>query len=92
MDEPTSALDLHTETEVVAAVEELMRGRTTFVVAHRTSTLERCDVVFHLEGGQLKIVADRRPVSYPVCGQERRTDGAVLVRGRAALAGSQTGP
>ncbi len=63
MDEPTSALDPHTEAEVVEAVEELMRGRTTFVIAHRTSTLEHCDMVFHLEDGKLEMVADRRPVS-----------------------------
>ncbi len=65
MDEPTSALDCHTEAEVVAATEALMAGRTTFVVAHRTSTLDHCDVVFHLEGGSLEIVADRRPQDYP---------------------------
>lgn len=65
MDEPTSALDSHTETEVVQATEALMAGRTTFVVAHRTSTLDHCDVVFHLEGGSLEIVSDRRPHAYP---------------------------
>lgn len=65
MDEPTSALDSHTEAEVVAATEALMAGRTTFVVAHRTSTLDHCDLVFHLEAGQLSVVIDRRPQDYP---------------------------
>lgn len=65
MDEPTSSLDSQTEAEVVAATEALMAGRTTFVVAHRTSTLDHCDVVFHLESGSLELVADRRPNAYP---------------------------
>ncbi|HYG97524.1 MAG TPA: ABC transporter ATP-binding protein [Terriglobales bacterium] len=65
MDEPTSALDSQTEAEVVAATEALMAGRTTFVVAHRTSTLDHCDLVFHLEDGMLTVVADRRPQNYP---------------------------
>lgn len=65
MDEPTSSLDTQTETEVVEATESLMAGRTTFVVAHRTSTLEHCDLVFHLEGGELKLITDRRPQEYP---------------------------
>ncbi len=65
MDEPTSALDTHTESEVVKATEELLRGRTTFVIAHRTSTLDHCDVVYHLERGKMQVVTDRRPMSYP---------------------------
>jgi ATP-binding cassette subfamily B protein len=65
MDEPTSALDSYTEAEVVNATQDLMRGRTTFIIAHRTSTLDHCHFVFHLESGQLKVAADRRPVSYP---------------------------
>jgi ATP-binding cassette subfamily B protein len=65
MDEPTSALDSQTEADVVAATEALMAGRTTFVVAHRTSTLDHCDLVFHLESGKLSVVADRRQQDYP---------------------------
>lgn len=86
MDEPTSALDLCTEAEVVQATEELMRGRTTFVIAHRTSTLEHCDVVFHLDGGQLKMVADRRPVSYPALVHEgRAVERAVAMHAQTAV-------
>jgi ATP-binding cassette subfamily B protein len=65
MDEPTSSLDVQTEAEVVNATEALMAGRTSFVVAHRTSTLEHCDVVFHLEAGELRLVVDRRSQAYP---------------------------
>jgi ATP-binding cassette, subfamily B, bacterial len=65
MDEPTSALDIQTEAEVAEATEILMGQRTTFVVAHRTSTLENCDLVFHLEGGELTLLTDRRALFYP---------------------------
>lgn len=65
MDEPTSSLDSHTEAEVVEATEALMAGRTTFVVAHRTSTLAHCEIVLHLENGRLEVVADHRPQNYP---------------------------
>ena len=87
MDEPTSALDSYTEAEVVQATEALMRGRTTFVIAHRTSTLDYCDVVFHLESGKLKLVIDRRPVSYPALVHEGRASeqSATLVRAQAAV-------
>jgi ATP-binding cassette subfamily B protein len=71
MDEPTSALDSFTEAEVVNATRDLMHGRTTFVIAHRTSTLDHCHIVFHLESGQLKVAADRRPVSYPTLVHDR---------------------
>merc|ERR1712151_1284622 len=51
LDEATSALDVRTERHLVAAMDELMRGRTCLIVAHRLSTVERCDVVAYLEGG-----------------------------------------
>lgn len=43
LDEPTSAVDLRTEGAILDAMERLMRGRTTFMIAHRLSTLDRCD-------------------------------------------------
>lgn len=51
LDEATSALDVRTERHLAAAMEELMRGRTCLIVAHRLSTVERCDVVAYLEDG-----------------------------------------
>jgi ATP-binding cassette subfamily B protein len=57
LDEPTSALDRKTEAAVMDAIERLMRGRTTFIIAHRDWTLERCDVLFKLEGGSLRSAA-----------------------------------
>jgi ABC-type multidrug transport system fused ATPase/permease subunit len=41
LDEPTSALDADTEQAVMEALERLTRGRTTFVIAHRLSTVRR---------------------------------------------------
>jgi ATP-binding cassette subfamily B protein len=53
LDEPTSALDTGTEAEVMRAVERLMEGRTTFVIAHRTSTLAACDVRLEVVEGKV---------------------------------------
>ena len=53
LDEPTSSLDPGTESGVLEAMERLMRGRTTLVIAHRPSTLEACDQVLTLRGGTI---------------------------------------
>ena len=51
LDEPTSSVDVHTEAVIVGAMTRLMEGRTTFMIAHRLSTLEHCDQRIHLETG-----------------------------------------
>jgi ATP-binding cassette subfamily B protein/subfamily B ATP-binding cassette protein MsbA len=51
LDEPTSALDVETEAEVMRGIEELTRGRTTFVIAHRLSTVRRADRILVLKDG-----------------------------------------
>ncbi len=51
LDEPTSALDVETEALVMAAIEELMQGRTTFIIAHRLSTVRNCDLIVVLRDG-----------------------------------------
>jgi ATP-binding cassette subfamily B protein len=53
LDEPTSSVDVKTEAAILKATERLMRGRTTFMIAHRLSTLENCDVMLELEHGHL---------------------------------------
>jgi ATP-binding cassette, subfamily B, bacterial len=60
MDEPTSSLDSGTETGVLEAMERLMRGRTTLVIAHRPSTLEACDLVLTLRNGTLQTAIGAR--------------------------------
>ncbi len=51
LDEPTSALDAETEALIIAALQELMRGRTTFVIAHRLSTIRHADQIIVLRDG-----------------------------------------
>ena len=43
LDEPTSSVDVKTEAIIMEAMDRLMQGRTTFMIAHRLSTLEHCD-------------------------------------------------
>jgi subfamily B ATP-binding cassette protein MsbA len=53
LDEATSALDNESERAVQAALDTLMAGRTTFVVAHRLSTIERADLIVVMEQGRI---------------------------------------
>jgi subfamily B ATP-binding cassette protein MsbA len=53
LDEATSALDNESERTVQAALDTLMAGRTTFVVAHRLSTIERADRIVVMERGHI---------------------------------------
>jgi subfamily B ATP-binding cassette protein MsbA len=53
MDEATSALDSQTERQVQAALDNLRRGRTTIVIAHRLSTVENADRIVVLERGRI---------------------------------------
>jgi ATP-binding cassette subfamily B protein len=53
LDDALAAVDPETEHEILAAMESAMRGRTTFVVAHRLSTLRRADLVLVLDHGRI---------------------------------------
>jgi ABC-type multidrug transport system fused ATPase/permease subunit len=53
LDEPTAALDLRTEGLILDALEKLMENRTTFVIAHRLSTLRAVDRVLVMDEGRL---------------------------------------
>ena len=53
LDEATSALDTQSELQVQAALERLMSGRTTFVVAHRLSTIRQADQILVLDKGRI---------------------------------------
>ena len=53
LDEATSALDEDSQKKVQTALEQASKSRTTIIIAHRMSTIERCDKIFVLESGQL---------------------------------------
>lgn len=53
LDEATSALDAESETLVQTALERLMKGRTTIVIAHRLATILKADRIFVMEDGQI---------------------------------------
>jgi ATP-binding cassette subfamily B protein len=53
LDEATSALDAENETLVQTALDELMQGRTTLVIAHRLATILECDRILVMEGGRI---------------------------------------
>jgi ABC-type multidrug transport system fused ATPase/permease subunit len=53
LDEATSALDSETESGVMEAIDALKGSKTVIIVAHRLSTVEKCDRVFRLEAGKL---------------------------------------
>jgi subfamily B ATP-binding cassette protein MsbA len=53
LDEATSALDNESERYIQAAMEQVMKGRTTFVIAHRLSTIEHADRIVVLDHGKI---------------------------------------
>lgn len=53
LDEATSALDDATESSVIDAVHRLGHDYTVLMIAHRVTTLQRCDIIFRLEGGRI---------------------------------------
>jgi len=53
LDEPTSAVDVRSEAIILDAIRRLMRGRTTFMVAHRLNTLEVCDLRLQIDHGHM---------------------------------------
>jgi ATP-binding cassette subfamily B protein len=71
LDEPTSAVDSGTEAAIIESLDRLIAGRTSFIIAHRPSTIAHCDVIIHLEGGRLvgidpaKIAAFSGPMPTP---------------------------
>jgi len=53
LDDPTAAVDSETEHEIFEALDQAMVGRTTFIVAHRLSTLRRADFIIVMEEGRI---------------------------------------
>ena len=53
LDEPTSAVDAGTEAAIIESLDRLIAGRTSFIIAHRPTTIRHCDLIIHIEGGRL---------------------------------------
>jgi len=53
LDEPTSSLDVHTESAILDTIQELMKDRTTLMIAHRPSTLRNCNMILIIENGRV---------------------------------------
>lgn len=53
LDEPTSALDAETERFISKSLDELMQGRTTFIIAHRLSTVRKADKILVIKDGKI---------------------------------------
>jgi ATP-binding cassette subfamily B protein len=72
LDEPTSSLDVHTEAAILDTIQELMKGRTTLMIAHRPSTLRDCNLILMLEDGRVSrmttevesVISDMQTVSF----------------------------
>ena len=54
LDEATSNVDTHTEALIQQAMQQLMKGRTSFVIAHRLSTIIDADMILYMEQGNIK--------------------------------------
>jgi len=64
LDEPTSSVDIHTEAAIMEATEQLISGRTTFMIAHRLSTLKTCDLILELDQGHLVEIKECAPQAW----------------------------
>ena len=53
LDEATSSIDTMTEIRIQKAFETMMKGRTSFIVAHRLSTIQNADVILVMENGHI---------------------------------------
>ena len=52
-DEATSALDNETEKTIMESIEHLKGQKTLIIIAHRLTTIEKCDIVFRVENGKI---------------------------------------
>ncbi len=53
LDEATSSIDTRTEIRIQRAFNKMMQGRTTFIVAHRLSTIKEADVILVMNAGKI---------------------------------------
>ena len=65
-DEATSALDSETEQAVMQSIEQLSRELTIILIAHRVTTVERCEAVYEVAGGKIRLVDNVRRQSHSI--------------------------
>ena len=65
-DEATSALDSETEQAVMQSIEQLSRELTIILISHRVTTVERCEAVYEVAGGKIRLVDDVRRVNLSI--------------------------
>ena len=53
LDEATSSIDTRTEKQIQDAFDDMMKGKTTFIVAHRLSTIEKADQILVMDHGKI---------------------------------------
>uniref|UniRef100_A0A7S3CHM5 Uncharacterized protein n=1 Tax=Strombidium rassoulzadegani TaxID=1082188 RepID=A0A7S3CHM5_9SPIT len=87
LDEATSALDEDSQRKVQKALENIMVGRTSIVIAHRLSTVEKCDIISCLENG---VITEKG--SYPKLMKKRNGFFSNLAKGLAQSPEKQASP
>ena len=87
LDEATSSLDSATEKKIQAAIARLVKGRTTFAIAHRLSTLHNADRLVVLDDGKVAEVGtheqlmDRKGIFYNLVRTQQQTSAIIAVGG-----------
>ncbi len=87
LDEATSSLDSATEKKIQSAIARLVKGRTTFAIAHRLSTLRNADRLIVLEDGKIAEVGahgelmNRRGIFYNLVNTQQQTSAIIAVGG-----------
>jgi ATP-binding cassette subfamily B protein len=87
LDEATSSLDTPTEKKIQEAIQRLIKGRTTFAIAHRLSTLRSADRLVVLEAGKIAEVGTheelmtRQGIFYNLVTKQRETSAVMATSG-----------
>jgi ATP-binding cassette subfamily B protein len=84
IDEPTGAVDLCAEEQISESLDALMEGRTTFMIAHRLNTIERCDRVLVLQAGALFSITHRDEDTGDDEAKDSAGEAGALVAGEGA--------
>ena len=63
LDEATSSLDNATEKSIMNEINEFKNDKTIIVIAHRTNTLEKCDIIYQLKNGKVEMIEKRRIIN-----------------------------